>query len=209
MPKELRQKFSKAISIPIKIIPTTGSLDGVAIDTKVANSEFYDTALALIEIGNITGTPTRVHIKVEQDDDSNFTSVKSGTADEDIESHLMDSSNPFTAADVGKRVWNATDDTYANIIAFVDTGDVELDADVFPDGNEDYRIYNPADGGDGQTVVADHSYTLEIGRAKRYLRIAVITVAGTTPTVECFGALLLWGASKPFPLMSAADIDNS
>lgn len=38
MPKELGQNFSKAISIPIQIIPTTGSLDGDPIDTRQISS---------------------------------------------------------------------------------------------------------------------------------------------------------------------------
>lgn len=143
MPKELRQNFSKSISIPIQIIPSTGSLDGSAIDTYLADGFAFDTALAFIEIGNITGAPTSVKIKVEEDDDSAFGSA------------------------------------------------------------------SVADGGSEITVAQDHSYTMEIRRMKRYLRIVVTTTGGTTPTVECFGAFILWNAVKPFPRLSADDIDNS
>ncbi len=141
MPKQLNQSFFKAISIPIQIIPSTGSLNGSAVDSKVSEMERYDTALALIEIGNITGTPTSVKVKVQESDSATFASAVT------------------TAA-----------------------------------------------GGDEITVAADHSYTMEIERAKRYLRIVVTTVGGTTPTVECFGTFLLWNAARPFPRLSAADI---
>jgi len=143
MPKELGQNFSKSISIPIQIIPSTGSLDGAAVDTYLADGSAFDTALALIEIGNITGTPTSVKVKIEEDDDA-----------------------AFGGASV-------------------------------------------ADGGAEITVAQDHSYTMEIKRTKRYLRIVVTTDGGTTPTVECFGVFLLWSAAKPFPRLSADDIDNS
>jgi len=139
----MKNNFSKAVSIEIQTIPSTGSLDGDAVDTKVAESETFDTALALIEIGNITGAPSSVKVKIEEDDDSGF-----GTA-------------------------------------------------------------TVADGGAEITVVQDHSYTEEIKRTKRYLRMVVTTTAGTTPTVECFGAFILWNAQKPFPRLSADDIDNS
>lgn len=143
MPKELRQNFSKSISIPIQIIPSTGSLDGNAVDTYLADGFAFDTALAFIEIGDITGAPTSVKVKVEEDDDSAFGSA------------------------------------------------------------------SMADGGAEITVAQDHSYTMEIRRAKRYLRIVVTTTGGTTPTVECFGAFILWNAVKPLPRLSADDIDNS
>jgi hypothetical protein len=139
--KQLNQNFFKAISIPIQIIPTTGSLNGAAVDTKVSEMERYDTALALIEIGDITGTPTSVKVKVQESDSSTF------------------ASGVTTAA-----------------------------------------------GGDEITVTADHSYTMEIERTKRYLRVVVTTAGGTTPTVECFGTFILWNAVRPFPRLSAADI---
>ncbi len=218
MLKELRQNFLKAISIPIQIIPSTGSLNGDAVETrhlgtsilagtadsdvenalndtgvftedadhyvgliayntsghlyakviskasddqlildrdafpggnepftlhKQSESESFDSALALIEIGNITGTPTSVKVKIEEDDDP-----------------------AFGAAAV-------------------------------------------ADGGAEVTVVQDHSYTMEIKRTKRYLRAVVTTAGGTTPTVECCVVFLLWNAQIPFPRLSAIDIDNS
>jgi len=143
MPQDLKRDFSKAISIPIQIIPSTGSLNGNAVDTKVSEMFRYDTALAFVEIGNITGTPTSVKVKIQECDVSTF----------------------------------ATGATTAN-------------------------------GGDEITVVQDHSYTMEIARTKRWLRIVVTTAGGTTPTVECFGAFILWNASKPFPRSSAIDISN-
>jgi len=143
MPKALLDKIKKAISIEIQIIPSTGSLDGDSVDTKNGESESYDTALAFIEVGNITGTPTSVKVKIEEDDDSAF-------------------------------------------------GDASV-----------------ASGGAETTVVQDHSYTMEIERTKRYLRAVVTTAGGSTPTVECCAVFLLWNAARPYPILSASDIDNS
>lgn len=110
---------------------------------KEIESESFDSALALIEIGKITGSPSSVKVKIEEDNDSNF----GGASD--------------------------------------------------------------AEGGAEVTVVQDHSYTMEIKRTKRYLRAVVNTTTGSSPTVECCVILILWNAEKPFPRLSAADIDNS
>lgn len=142
--KALLDKIKKAISIEIQVIPTTGSLDGDAVDTKNEESEAYDTALAFIEIGEITGSPTTVKVKVEESDSSTFAS--------------------------------------GNAVAA---------------------------GGTEITVATDHSYTMEIERTKRYLRIVVTTAGGSAPTVECCGIFLLWNAARPFPILSGSDIDNS
>jgi len=54
--------------------------------------------------------------------------------------HLVDSSAPFTAAMVGYRVHNTTDDAYAWITAYNSTTDVTVSADIFASG-EDYEIH--------------------------------------------------------------------
>jgi len=76
----------------------------------------------------------------EKDEFDNTT--KTGTADGTIANHLQDDTNhQFTTDDVGRKVWNKTDNTYAKITAFNDSGDVTLDADIFVSG-EDYEIYD-------------------------------------------------------------------
>ena len=65
-----------------------------------------------------------------------------GTADDSGTNELRDSSNPFTTNLLGAIVVNTTDNTTANVIGFVSTGTLTLDADIFTAGTEDYAIYN-------------------------------------------------------------------
>ena len=65
-----------------------------------------------------------------------------GTADSSGTDKLRDTTNPFTTNLLGGIVVNTTDNTIANIIGFVDSGQLLLDADIFPAGTEGYAIYN-------------------------------------------------------------------
>ena len=70
---------------------------------------------------------------------------RTGTADEDKSSALVDDAKTqfvSTAFDVGKEVYNTTDKTRAVVTAFVDTGELTLSKDIFPDGDESYEIFN-------------------------------------------------------------------
>lgn len=65
-----------------------------------------------------------------------------GTADASGTDKLRDTTNPFTTNLLGAIVVNTTDNTIANIIGFVDSGQLLLDADIFTAGTEGYAIYN-------------------------------------------------------------------
>jgi hypothetical protein len=65
-----------------------------------------------------------------------------GNADSSGTDKLRDSTNPFTTNLLGGIVINTTDNTIANIIGFVDSGQLILDADIFTAGTESYAIYN-------------------------------------------------------------------
>jgi len=68
--------------------------------------------------------------------------VKTGTADGTVANHLQDDTNSqFAADDVGRWVWNTTDNTYAVVTAFNDAGDVTLSADIMANG-EGYKLYD-------------------------------------------------------------------
>lgn len=59
-----------------------------------------------------------------------------------------------------------------------------------------------AKGGEEITVAADTGYKMEIERIKRYLRAVVtLTTPGVTPTVETYIGMILWNATKPFPIL--------
>jgi hypothetical protein len=65
-----------------------------------------------------------------------------GTATSNGTDQLRDNTNPFTTNLLGAIVVNTTDNTTANVIGFVNSERLVLDADIFPSGNEGYAIYN-------------------------------------------------------------------
>ena len=69
---------------------------------------------------------------------------RTGTADEDKTNALVDDANTqfVDVIDIGKVIYNTTDRTWAVVKAFVDTGELTLSKDIFPDGDEAYKIFN-------------------------------------------------------------------
>jgi len=68
---------------------------------------------------------------------------RSGTATSDTANALVDSTkSQFLSTDVGKVVYNSSTYKWGEITAYVSASQVTLDHDLFPDGNENYRIYN-------------------------------------------------------------------
>lgn len=72
-------------------------------------------------------------------DTSPFTTPNSGTADDTEANKLHDADGDFATTDVGKTVHNTTDDTYAEVTAFVDSGELTLNANIFING-ENYDL---------------------------------------------------------------------
>lgn len=66
-----------------------------------------------------------------------------GTADQDEANKLHDADGAFTVSMVGQVVKNTDDVTEGVITGFVDSGELDLDSDVFPDGDEAYSINAP------------------------------------------------------------------
>jgi hypothetical protein len=102
-----------------------------------------------------------------------------GTADANAVNELKDSSNPFTTNLLGAIVVNTTDNTTANVIGFVNSGILTLDADIFPAGTEDYAIYNS----DNNQGCAIYIPTQTPGK------ITVLTVGGDVVTFKGCGDL--------------------
>ncbi|GAI24665.1 unnamed protein product, partial [marine sediment metagenome] len=72
--------------------------------------------------------------------------AKYGTASATLINHLVDTTlNQFVADDVGKTVWNTTDDTYATVNIVNSSSDVTLSADIFITG-ENYIMYRDYHG---------------------------------------------------------------
>jgi len=118
-----------------------------------SNWQAYDEALGQVPYCNVyvgtvqedipSGILTIVNYGSETTDiGDNFTNAVwvSGTADGTVAGHLQDDTNhQFTTAMVGYQVHNTTDDTYAIITAYNDTGDVTISKDIFVD-TEAYEI---------------------------------------------------------------------
>lgn len=82
MPKQLLQDIKKVELLAIQIIDATA--EGSAIDTKLSEGFSFDTALVNVEIGDVTGTPDSVKVKIEEDDDSAFGSASVAEGGEEI-----------------------------------------------------------------------------------------------------------------------------
>lgn len=82
--------------------------------------------------------------------------VKSGAADQNAINKLHDADGGFAAGDVGAWIWNHDADLYGEVTAFVDSGELTLDADACPNGNENYRLYRS-----WATLTEDGLYMLE------------------------------------------------
>lgn len=87
----------------------------------------------------------RVKVRLNTEDydlQSEFDSTeKTGSATATTANHLIDTTNnQFEAADVGRTVWNSTDNTYAIVTAYNSVSDLTLDTDIMASG-ESYYLY--------------------------------------------------------------------
>lgn len=80
--------------------------------------------------------------------------AKYGAASATLPNNLVDTTlNQFGAVDIGKTVWNTTDNTYATVTVIVSANTVTLSADIFTIGENyimyrDYNGINLAEGAD-------------------------------------------------------------
>lgn len=90
-----------------------------------------------------TSSATRICLNAESFDVGSEFDItqKTGAADATEANKLHDADGGFAAGDVGKWLWNTTDNTYTTIAAFVDSGELTLTDDIMADG-ENYIIYS-------------------------------------------------------------------
>lgn len=65
-----------------------------------------------------------------------------GTADATGANKLYDADGGFSTSDIGKIVWNTTDNTYTTVSGFVDSGELDLADDIMVNG-EGYTLFFP------------------------------------------------------------------
>jgi len=100
-----------------------------------------------------------------------------GTADGGGTNELRDSNNLFTTNLLGAIVVNTTDNTTANVIGFLNSATLTLDANIFPAGTEGYAIYN-SDNNQGCSIYIP---------AGTPAKLIVLTVGGDIATFNSCG----------------------
>jgi len=92
---------------------------------------------------NLAITAGVLHLGLNRKTTPPYTTPNAGTADDTGTNKLHDADGGFVAADVGKRVHNTTDDTYTEVTAYVDAGELTLRDDIFVSGeNYDLGIFS-------------------------------------------------------------------
>ena len=89
---------------------------------------------------NLSITAGAIYRGIDRNTTLAFDTSRTGTADADEVNKLHDADGDFTTGDVGKSVWNVDDSSYVNVTAYVDSGELTLAVDGFPDGNEAYLM---------------------------------------------------------------------
>lgn len=113
---------------------------GIQTLTKQSGARGYlNTAVQTIP----TTVSVRVKLNAEDFDIQNElnSTEKSGAADATEAFELHDADGGFAASDVGAWVWNTTDNTYAIVTDFTDSGQITLDTDIMVNG-ESYDLYH-------------------------------------------------------------------
>ena len=89
-----------------------------------------------------SGAWTRVPLNAAIYDNNSELDVTSkiGTADATEANKLHDADGGFSAADVGKWLYNSTDYTYTQVAGFVDSGELDIADDIMANG-ENYELY--------------------------------------------------------------------
>lgn len=87
---------------------------------------------------------------------SYFIESRTGTATSDTASALVDSTeSQFLSTDTGKTVYNKDDNTFTVVTAYVSASQLTLAQDIFPDGNEEYSIFNKGCSSNKQINIED------------------------------------------------------
>ncbi len=128
-------------------------------------------------------------------DFSKLLADKSGVANSRKTNHLVDSvSNQFTASDVGRPVYNATDDKWGLITAYNSPSDLTVATDLFDNGNERYMI------GDANRRVVSFSFTYNSSKPMPDGAFCWASSPGTTtPYVAPY---LWWSTGKLYQIVS-------
>jgi len=92
---------------------------------------------------NLAVTAGVLHLGLNRKTTPPYTTPNAGTADETEANKLHDADGGFVATDAAKRVHNTTDDTYTEVTAYVNSGELTVRDDIFVSGeNYDLDIFS-------------------------------------------------------------------
>ena len=81
---------------------------------------------------------------------------RTGKATSDTANALVDGTNAhFLSGDTSKVVYNVDDKTWAVVTAYVSTSQLTLSKDIFPDGDENYKMFNAGCKSNNQFNIED------------------------------------------------------
>jgi len=137
---------SGAVSLNIDDTPVNGELkqpvssnwafDHIA-DMHGSKAYAYSTTAQVLNTGSVALVlDTESYDALNEFDSSTMT----GTADATEANKLHDADGGFSAANVGDWLWNTTDNTYATITGYVDSGELDLSTSMMANG-EGYVLY--------------------------------------------------------------------
>lgn len=88
---------------------------------------------------NLAVTAGVLHLGLNRKTSPPYTTPNAGTADQTEANKLHDADGGFVDTDLGKKVHNTTDDTYTEVTAYVDAGELTVHDDIFVD-TENYDL---------------------------------------------------------------------
>lgn len=139
---------------------------------RVEEGASRSSGMATTSVGtrNLAVTAGVLHLGLNRKTTPPYTTPNSGTADATEANKLHDADGGFVATDVGKIVHNTTDDTYTEVTAYVDAGELTLRDDIFISGENydldifSYWYYNFTTSAwvevPGSTVISNSQYNL-------------------------------------------------
>lgn len=147
---QFQQDGAMGTKTPTRIMFKTSDGTNITERMRIYSSgivDLYNQSRARVYLAYSQPIPINTYIQIafnaETYDSQNefYTTEIVSTATSTSAFHLVDTTAPFVAGDVGKTVWNITDSTYATITVFNSASDVTIDVDIMTNG-ESYRVYN-------------------------------------------------------------------
>ena len=130
---------------------------------------------------------------------------RTGSATSDTASALVDATNAqFLSGDVGKVIYNTDTKKWGIVTAFVSTSQLTLNKDLFPDGDEGYRMFNKGCVASNQINIVDITDRYEIEDGDR-----IEHPIGTGRNIEAVEGDILTIGVEPSVLDDSSTADSA